>query len=69
MVLLVGDAAEDAIDQDDIKDISIAGSIQGNNVSAEDYVKETDYNVFLFLTRYLLKHIMMLCIPLDDFKR
>ena len=46
MVLLVGDAAEDSIDQGDIKDISIAGTIQGNNVSVEDYVKETDYNDF-----------------------
>ena len=46
MVLLVGDAAEDSIDQGDIKDISIEGSISGSNVLVVDYENEIDYNDF-----------------------
>ena len=46
MVLLVGGAAEDSIEQDDIKDMILAGSIRGSNVSVVDYEKETDYNDF-----------------------
>ena len=46
MVLLVGGAAENSINQDDIKDIIIAGSIWGSNVSVVDYENEIDYNDF-----------------------
>ena len=46
MILLVGGAADDSINQDDIKDIIIAGSIWGSNVSVVDYEKKIDYNDF-----------------------